>query len=212
MNMFEKYDYLSSDYIPNNSTSVEATRQEIENVETKSIYNIKDEFIGYQISEGETPVIETGLVCKILVEHDAIIYSDFNEMPTMDTYGYVGRKAYNVVNGKVFTCVERYQETPEFTSYIWQEEPTFTYPTNGTKEIEYKPYASFDYAEVVISDFRYDKIKTIEVATTQDKIILSATTSNLLLQGVYNIETYVYTDNVKTLVAKCNLIVGNDVQ
>jgi hypothetical protein len=62
MDMFENYDNLSTDYVPDNSSIIVSPPEESESTFPLEVYNKKQEFIGYAFNEGDTLDIETGLI------------------------------------------------------------------------------------------------------------------------------------------------------
>ena len=62
MDMFDKYNNLSPDYVPDNSSIIIEPPNKEEDIFPMRVYNKKKEFIGYAFNEGDTLDIETGLI------------------------------------------------------------------------------------------------------------------------------------------------------
>lgn len=210
MGMFYKYDDLPSDYIPDNSSlkTVE-TYKIFEDASLVPVYSKKCELIGYALNEGDSAVLDTGLVIGIEVESDALIYTEANTYPDSYTQGYQGQRAYNIVDLKSYTCSGISGVSVQETLYTWDEDKDFTSPSSGLKNLEITPYANYNGAVARVLNFRGDTVLEFELSCIDRYITINKDTSNLLKQGVYYLEVYVFTKTERRQVRKHKLIVTN---
>lgn len=210
MGMFDNYDNLSPDYIPDNSSyKVTATVKTYDNGNPKSAYNIKGEFVGFSVNEGDTYKLDLGIKYEIMVEADAIHFIRTGECPSSDTKGYVGRKAYNTIDIESYTCNEVIHNIDGTVEYVWSKDNKFTYPSIGELPLCFYPYSRYDELEVSILNFRNETIKTILLNSTQEELIVDKEISDLLSQGIYKIKVVAQDEENKRLATMFNLIVGS---
>ena len=210
MSMFDNYDNISPNYIPDNSSpTLKVGLKSYDTSLPKELYNQKREFIGYLFNEGDTLSIDTRLTVKVSVEIDAIVYNEPNQKPSKTTEGYVGKKAYNTVDFKSFTCIEVSRASADEVEYIWKEDSVFQYPSVGEIETIFTPYSKYTDVKLNILNFRYDIIASFDLTSNQAEFYIDENTSNLMLQGVYSVEVYVSNESERRLATKYKLIVGN---
>lgn len=210
MGMFDNYDNLSPDYIPDNSSPKVVVRQRIYDTELpKKLFNIRGKFIGYLVNEGDTYNLDLGLECKVLVEVDALHFTQPGDGPTKNTSGYVGKKAYNTTDIVSYICSEVVHNTPDTIEYIWTKEDKFTYPSIGEVLLYFHPYGEHNIVEVSILNFRGEIITTICLDNQQAKLVVDKELSDLLPQGTYTVQVVVQNESSRRLVTKIDLIVGS---
>jgi len=106
MSMFDKYDNIDPNYIPNNTTPQQKPEVVIVDKEPFIAYNIKGNPIGLSWTHGAEFELPYTVKRTITVKEDAIIYNNVDECPTVDTVGIVGQKAYNTAECISWTCVK----------------------------------------------------------------------------------------------------------
>ena len=202
MSMFDNYENLREDYIPNNTEVPKLPlRKVIHHSFPIKEKNIVGKFVGCSFNYGDTLPLEFYFNPTVLVEENAIILES-NSEPSSATEGLLGQRAYNGNTMREWVC-----ETLDQSTYSWREEKEFTIPNCGTKELTVKPFGGnpqWAKAEVVISNFRREKIlsfstedgtATIESNSVKISITDGAYKSNeedlreapkKLLKGVYN--------------------------
>ena len=156
--------------------------------EPYGIYNDLGELQGYFWNYGESIRLNFFIDGEITVENDAIVYTAYGDAPSTTTEGYIGRKAYNVRDMICWTCVSIIgEDSGEFT-YIWEQDSSFTYPTNGGKEVYVtaKDYLKGKLAKVELYNFRYEKVleRTLP-ASTQVTFEIDQETSKEIQRGNY---------------------------
>lgn len=209
MGMFHKYDNLCPDYIPDNSSlrNVE-TNKTFEDTSLVVVHNKKGELIGYGFNEGNSVVLDTGLSLTAEVELDALVYTEANKYPDTHTQGHLGQRAYNIVNLKSYTCFGTSSVSVLEDLYVWKEDKSFTLPLKGHQTIEITPYADYDSAIAKIVNFRGETVLDFEISCIDKSITIDKEMSNLLKQGVYYLEVYVFTMSERSLATKYKLIVN----
>lgn len=189
MGMFTNYENLNELYRPNN-LSLKVTVPKSYTALDPTIasrpyeeYDVKGELIGYSWTYGEVLNLEFNIDGEISVSNDSIIYKNYNQTPLENTVGYIGQKAYNIVDYKSWTCSGINGNT-----YEWSEDRYFTYPTDGDKSIyvSAQDYIKDKDITVYLYNFRYEPIKTFNYhGTTQVVLPITPELSKELLKGVY---------------------------
>lgn len=182
MSMFDNYENLREDYIPNNTEVPKLPlRKVIHHSFPIKEKNIVGKFVGCSFNYGDTLPLEFYFNPTVLVEENAIILES-NSEPSSTTEGLLGQRAYNGNTMREWVC-----ETLDQSTYSWREEKEFTIPTCGTKELTVKPFGNnnqWTKAEVVISNFRREKILSF---STEDgtAIIESNSVKISITDGAY---------------------------
>lgn len=204
--MFDSYNNLSPDYVPNNSSprKQDTTISYDTNLPYKE-YNLKGTFIGYSWNYGDTFSLTFDARDKITINKDSIVYKNEGECPTETTQGlYSGHKAYNLCDSKSWTL-----QGVSNGYYIWKEDESLSYPVNGDLEV----YINRDMTDKVLSveifNFRWEKIHTFTSMNAQ-KIVcdFNSEISNSLLRGLYYCVVKVCSnDGMSEVINKATLIV-----
>ncbi len=207
MGMFDNYDNLHPDYIPDNTTSGPSNdRKYLDEKLPKKAFNIKGTFIGYKWTYGDTFELVFNVNQTIKVYSNSIIYRESGKHPTTGTKGETGQQAYNLVDVKSWTCVGISSGL-----YIWVEDDCVSYPSDGDTEIVFIPNESENIEvsmKVEIYNFRwepfdtYSKSGAMTVSVTMDK-----DTSLKYKPGVYYCLVKVLSGEKSTLQQKTMFIV-----
>lgn len=183
MSMFDKYDYPIKP-IPDNSTPKSNDTYHFMNDEAvlpRKVYNIKNNFIGYEWSYGDTFTFCLSTVEKIKIKEDSIVYQNFGECPDTSTVGYPGQQAYNVSSCTSWTCIGVYDGL-----FIWIKDDVVIYPDDGTLEIDLTPCAKDCELEVTIYNFRWEPIHTFkQLGANEISCVVNKEVSEDLVPGVY---------------------------
>ena len=162
MSMFDNYDFLPSNYIPNNlTTSPPLEYKVIDDYIPKKIYNLKNDFIGYSWNYGYIFDFKLSVNDIIKVKDDSIIFTTAEEEPTDSLVGYKGQQCYNTVKNKSWTCSGHIQGI-----YVWVEDKYVTYDAHGTKEIEMVT----DVSDSTITFEMYDKKWKLIYSITAEEV------------------------------------------
>ena len=197
MSMFEKYDNLDKDYIPDNSTKKENIIQlELDMNPVKEMYNINNQFMGYMACEDDTCNIPVKLNRDIYVDEDAIIYKNKQEGPDENTIGHKGQKAYNTVDYICWTCYDI-----EDDKYLWKKDNSISHLSKG-KKITLSPNYEEDFKiEINIENFRHEIIKTFTFENSYNVICtINSNEENKLKQSLYNVNVIVKMENYSKLI------------
>ena len=105
MGMFDNYDNLNPDYIPNNTTKyIDKYYLTINSQIPRPLYDIKNNFLGYSWDNGEIFDFNMSVDDMITIRENSIIYDTPGESPDTYTIGEIeGQQAYNVVDAKSWT-------------------------------------------------------------------------------------------------------------
>ena len=205
MGMFDNYDNLHEDYVPDNRHSnSDRTMEKIDTSKVHKVYNAKGNFVGVSWHRGETVDLEFPLCDRVFVDSDAIIYEGADECPTPLTIGHSGQKAYNVVDKKSWTCVGISNQ-----HYIWTLDAELLVPADGTKEIIF-PRDWTDKSVIFnIYNFRWEEVfaQTVEAA---DNVVLpiGAELSESLYEGSYYCVVKLQKEGSSEVITKLMLIVN----
>lgn len=158
MGMFDNYDNLPLNYIPDNISQYPVNRYEILDTSTPTkLYSIKNNFIGYSWNYGDIFMFPVNVNKVIKVNADSIIYTEKGLEPDNETIGYAGQQAYNTVDNKSWTCIGNPSGL-----YVWVLDDEIIYPLNGTKEIEFQEDVTDKELIVEFYDFRWNLVKSFE--------------------------------------------------
>ena len=173
-------------------------------------YDAKGDLVGYSWYQGETLNLEFNIDGEVVVEADAIIYTAHNDAPTVGTKGYVGQRAYNVVDFKSWTCVV----TDDEHGYVWEQDAEFDHDRADAEKSIYvsaKDYLSDKKLEFKILNFRFETVHSEEFdGCTRLIVPITKDLSNKLVKGIYYSTLTVFTDSLRTPIfgAKdCTLLV-----
>lgn len=205
MGMFDNYDNLHEDYVPDNRHSnSDRTLEKMDTSKVHKVYNAKGNFVGVSWHRGETVDLKFPLCDKVFVDPDSIIYNSSGECPTPLTVGHSGQKAYNVADKKSWTCVGISNQ-----HYIWSLDTELLIPTSGTKELVFPQDWGNKLVLFSIYNFRWEEVftQTVEAA---DSVILSIDQelSNTLCEGSYYCVVKLQEESSSDVVTKLMLIVN----
>lgn len=184
MSMFDTYDKLNPDYIPDNSTPTPTEEYlTINKVLPRPLYDVRNRFIGYNWNHGEYFDFTLSVNSMITVNNDSLIFEEKEAAPDTYTVGkYEGQKAYNVVDAKSWTYVGRTDSL-----YIWVEDTELSYPINGDKSIIIYRDMTDKYILVNIFNFRWEQVycQQSEVNESSIRLTVDDELSKKLVSGIY---------------------------
>ena len=184
MGMFDTYDKLNPDYIPNNTTDYKDIYYlTIDSEIPRPMYDIKNNFLGYTWDKGEIFDFNISVDDMITVRENSIIYEHSGEQPDIYTVAEVeGQQAYNIVDCKSWTFSGKTENL-----YIWVEDTELTYPVNGDKSIMINTDMTDAHIQLDIYNFRWENIHTQNGEIGESDIVLhiDEEISKLLKPGVY---------------------------
>lgn len=185
MGMFDSYNNLDPNYIPNNIYSKCIGEYITFDLNCpKKVYDIRNRFIGYGWNYRDTFELSIDIDKLIYVDSN-IIYTTHGEGPAINTEAKVGQKAYNIVDIKSWTCTARQMFSGELT-YTWLEDDQFTYPECGDIAIKLSPDMAGKKLSLYVYNFRHDLMHTF---TSENSNILTckvdAELSEKFIPGVY---------------------------
>ena len=204
MRMFDSYDNLSSNYIPNNSTEKHVhTYSEVSSALPRTVYSAKGQKIGLSWDQGEEFDLHLNAAISVLVSEDALIYNVSGEAPSTTTKGYSGQQAYNTYDHKSWTCIECGEGW-----YIWKQDAEIMIPDCGTKEIIFHTQSPSYLVCAKVYNFRWESIYQTEV-TGADTIVIPINKefNELVKSGTYYCVVTVQKDNEVEVVGKHTLII-----
>lgn len=201
MGMFLNYHNISDNYIPNNLMSafpnVASSKSKLYSVQTTKPYeeyDSKGNLCGFYWRQGESVNLEFNLDGEITVESDAIIYVGATDIPTYDTVGYIGQRAYNITTLQSWTCTNIINDV-----YVWTHDSEFVYPENSDTSIyvSANDYLKDKSVRVCLYNFRHEVLTTKTFAGAS-KIIYSITPaeSAKMPKGVYYCTVEVFNNDV----------------
>ena len=186
MGMFSSY-MTNTTVIPNNLTatfpsSVRTCKLDsVKGSKPYEEYDAKGNLVGYFWKYGETLNLEFDITGELTIESDAIVYKCSNDKPDNSTKGYIGQKAYNIVDLKSWTCVSIVDKY-----YTWKVDELFN-PT-GSKSIYISAEDYLKDKELIFTlyNFRHEKILCNKYAGTGKLVIpITLELSKLLKRGIY---------------------------
>lgn len=211
--MFKNYQNIDPNHIPDNSSCIRNRSMSytklcpVSSGKPYEEYDMKGNLIGYSWRYGETLNLEFNIDGEITVEDTALILTATGQTPSSE-YGFIGQRAYNVVDLLSWTC------TAITTSeHHWTLDKEFTYNTEATQSM-YIPadtYLKHKTIIVTLRDFRYDEVFRASF-DGKSKIVFPITPdlSKKLVKGIYYCEMFVVTDSSSIPVfttADCTLLV-----
>lgn len=159
-NMFDNYDNLSNEYIPNNLSynyPIKKCPSKLKPCKPSIPFeerNAQGELIGYYWHEGDTVNLRFEINGEITVETNSIILTMENQSPSSSTIGYIGQRAYNVRDLKSWTCT-----SIENDSYTWTEDEEFIYPELGQRNIyiDASDFLKESIINISLYNFRHER-------------------------------------------------------
>lgn len=187
MALFDNYENLGN-AIPNNLYA----RYPVKEIYKRPYeqYNAQGEFVGYFWNYGTTVNLQFDLSGEITVEGNAIIYTVAYQKPTKATKGFIGQKAYNIVDLTSWTLDNIVGE-----DYNWIEDSEFQYPVEGSKNIYIDATDYLKDKKVIVSlyDFRMEKIdERLFEGNTNIVYIIDKELSDKLVKGIYYCSLVIY--------------------
>ena len=183
MKMFDTYDNLNEDYIPDNSTVVDDSVVTLDSTLPRKLYDVKNRFIGYEWSTTDRFSFKLSVNDAITIDDDAILYNYTGGAPDYYTEGTrVGQQAYNLVDRKSWTFVGRTHNT-----FMWIEDAVFTYSADGTNTVELRADMTERKTQLCIYNFRWELITEFISETGIPEVIVHITddVAKLLPTGAY---------------------------
>lgn len=175
MSIFDNYDNLNPNYIPNNTSLTPSNSfLTIDNTLPRPYYDINGRFIGYTWNYGECFKFSLSTDDTIVILNDSIVYNNADEKPNTYTVGKrIGQQAYNTIDAKSWTYVG---ETDNL--FIWVEDEKLTYPTHGDKSIIIHSDMANKYAQLNIYDFRWNELFEVKSDVGNSKVFLDINKEN----------------------------------
>ena len=206
MSMFDNYDNLSTDYIPNNSyTETFSDYVAVDDKLPRIAKDIKGNFVGYAWDYGDVFDLVFDVSETIRVRDDSLIYTTSGKKPDEFTAGlYSGQQAYNLADAKSWTFVGK-----SAGFYVWIEDEEITYPVDGKKQLTLFTDMSNKIVEVNIYNFRWELMHSFKASNT-NKIVckIDTTLTENMPRGVYYCTVRVTGNSTSILRKKCRLIVN----
>ena len=209
MSLFTNYDNISDTYIPNNLVlSAPSPRKIFDYDPPYNEYNIKGNFTGYSWHYGESFDLTLQINKTVYVEESALIYDEPGEGPDDSRPGFIGQRAYNIVDNITWVCVairmnedgsnykredNEYGTTfiiyeDSFVTYVWLRQDEFTFPENGTKPINISSYKGIEETTIKmdIVNFRWEPLYSDTLpGASSVSFHVTPEDSKKLLKGVY---------------------------
>lgn len=187
MGMFDTYDNLNPDYIPDNTTPEPSEKYfKVDKILPRPMYSIKNNLVGYSWTNGEFFDFTISVDSMITINSDSLVYEKPGEKPDELTVGkYKGQKAYNTQDIKSWTFVGR--STSNAAPYMWVEDKELTYPTDGDQSIIMNTNMTDRYILVNIYNFRWEEMYSQQAEIGESEIIINVNKelSEKLASGVY---------------------------
>ena len=189
MGMFDNYENIPSDYVPNNMYPhiiPETLSIETDNVELETNLAGKQNYVW---DFGNSFVLKFDTKVNISVEDDAIIFDEIGEYPTDETEGVIGQKAYNTRDIKAWQLTSitvEDNDNEDIYHYIWSELDDFVY-TEGGKDITLSMDLSDKTVNIVFLNWRNEEFYTEEIVPVDNLLIFDMTADKSLtfIKGIY---------------------------
>lgn len=144
---------------------------------------------GYSWNYGETVKLPISVKAPVRIEGNAYRTAELGVTPLLTTPGFIGQKFYNLRDVKSWVLTSY---VPSAKSYIWTEEPRFTFPENGQELVYIEPDMKDKYILVEFINFRgeqmFERVYDEVLETTWD---LSQPESLAIPRGIYEMDIYV---------------------
>ena len=189
MGMFDNYNNIPSDYIPNNMYPriiPETLSIETDNVELETNIVGKQNYVW---DFGNSFVLKFDTRINISVEDDAIIFDEIGEYPTDETEGVIGQKAYNTRYIKAWQLISTVVEDVEgeyIYHYIWSELDDFVY-TEGDKDITLSMDLTDKTVDIIFVDWSNNEFYS-ETLIPENNVLTFNMTPDLskqFIKGIY---------------------------
>ena len=187
--MFDTYEHLQDNYIPNNINPCPPKKCNDEKLDPCIIkkpyedYNIEGEVVGYWWYYKDILNLEFNITGDVVVEDNAIVYTAIGEKPTTETIGEIDQKAYNVVDLLSWTCT-----AIDGDKYHWTEDVEFDNPEAGDRNIYItaEDFMKDKQVTVQLYNFRHEPL-VLKTYAGSTKIIfaIDKEMSEQLVKGVY---------------------------
>lgn len=154
MGLFDNYDNLSKNYIPNNLRDVDINKYTTTSPYEE--YDINGNHIGYFWYYGDTVNLQFNIDGLITVDNNSIIYNVSGDAPNESVPGEINQKAYNIIDLKSWTLISIENDSV----YNWVLDSQFIYPVDGIKKVYFsaEDYLQGKQLRVRLYDFRYEVI------------------------------------------------------
>ena len=204
MSMFDNYQNLNPDYIPDNSSQPHNDSYKDLTIKVPEIYYSKTGApAGYKWQHGAEFDLVLSLKKTVKVSDNAIIYEELDARPSTSTKGVAGQQAYNTVDYKSWTCVGN-----SAGFYIWVEDDDVIVNSNGSKEITFTPDVFNSKLEAIIYNFRWEPIHSIAVLDAADvSIKIDKDINDLMKPSTYYCVLKLHRDNEVSIADNIILVV-----
>jgi len=208
MGMFDSYNNLTQNYMPDNSSTPINVNDVIfyDDKLPRKAYDVKKRFIGFSWNYGDTFTLQLDINDDIKVYESTIIYSNSGEKPSGTTEGnYVGQKAINITDQLSWTYIG------EANSYqVWMLDKEFCYPADGDISIELNTNMEGKKIIVDIFNFRWEPIHRFENENSNTiNCIFDMETSSKFKKGIYYAAVKISNGDKSVLKKKYMFIVGD---
>lgn len=146
-------------------------------------YDALGNVVGYFWHYGETVNLQFNIDGFITVADDSIVYTSTNDGPTNNTVGYIGQKAYNMLDLKSWTC-----SIINGTEYTWTLDNVLTYLEDESHKVfvTAKDYLTDKTIRIKLYNYRYEEIYSKEFeGNTTINFLIDKELSNTLVKGIY---------------------------
>lgn len=205
MGMFDTYDSLNPNYIPDNSTNKIEQYKYIEKELPYKVYDIKNRFVGYKWNYNDRFVFPISVDNTICVDEDALIYTNKDECPDTHTVGtHIGQKAYNTIDSKSWTyCGE------SNNIYLWVEDDFIIYSAKGDKEITLSTDMNERKIEVTIYNFKWEVVYKHmgDIGASTTHINIDNELNEVLVPGLYYVVINISGEDTSQMFSKYNIII-----
>ena len=204
MGILSNYEHITNKPFPNNvdkfAIDCSAT---IDNRVPKEIYDVRNNFVGYEIHSMDNVEIPFTVNKSIRVPLTALVYRDRGLSPNNTTVGNRLQKAYNTIDCTSYTCYGY-----NINGYIWETDAFLEFDLCGDKQIELTPYMSESLIEVKIINFRGKTLLTkSDFGVDTLKWRLTEEEYNKLGTGIFNCEINCITEENSSTVDRIKLII-----
>lgn len=184
MGMFDNYNNIDPNYIPNNTTNEEITYKEIDNSNPKKAYDVRGRFVGYTWQQGDTFDLLLSIDSYIKVDSD-IIFTTPGATPTTETEAEIGQQAYNIRDIESWTCTAIHTED-DHELYTWVKDEYFTYPSNGKLTVKLSPDMTGKNLSLYVYNFRWELVHEFSISESTSLICsIDSNLTNKFTPGVY---------------------------
>jgi hypothetical protein len=186
--VFENYQNVPDNYIPNNLSKYFPKEEDLGKLVTVAsnnlfeVRNIEEDLVGFTWSEGDSVTIKFLLSGSIFVEEDSILYYNKGESPSSVLEGFQGQRAYNILDLNSWTC-----DKLSDGRLTWVQDISFTFPNSGKRlELDLSSYIEGKSLQFIIYNFRHEPIFTKTLAGSSEvTIVIDKELSDKLVKGIY---------------------------